>query len=113
MAIIFIGLIIINWIIYHKIFDVVYFRLGAGLLKEFAICLFLAGIEMALFASIGSFLIPILVVLAFVIGVPIGIRSFVKDIKKHKKFQEDLKASMNGTKEVEAETTTKETTENQ
>lgn len=111
MAIIFIALIIINWIIYHKLFDVVYFRLGAGLFKEFAICLFLAGIEMAIFASIGKSVIAIILVIAFVVAVGIGIKNFVDDIKKHKKFQENLKATSKSAEQAEAETTTKEVPE--
>lgn len=92
MAVIFIALIIVNWIIYHKIFDVVYFRLGAGLFKEFAICFFLAGIEMAAFSALASFIIPIIIVLVVVIGVPIGIKNFAGDIKKYKKSKEDSSA---------------------
>lgn len=101
MAVIFIALIIINWIIYHKIFDVVYFRLGAGLFKEFAICFFLAGIEMAILSALASYIIPIIIVLVVVIGVPIGIKNFLGDIKKHKKSQEDSSAK----KDEETKTT--------
>jgi len=63
MAIIFIGLVILNWILYHKLFDVVYFNLGAGIFKEFGGCIFMAGIEMALFGLIGPYLIGILAVI--------------------------------------------------
>ncbi len=52
MAVIYIALIIINWILYHKIFHVVYFNLGAGLLKEFAICFFFTAFEIAIFQTV-------------------------------------------------------------
>lgn len=85
MVIIFIGLVILNWILYHKLFRVVYFNLGAGLFKEFAACIFLAGIELALFAMIG----PWLVGLAIIIAVIIAMRKYIKKKEGEKPILED------------------------
>ena len=74
MAIIFIVLVIANWILYHKMFDVVYFNFGAGIFKEFAACIFLAGIEMALFAAAGPFIIALLVAVVIICS----IRKYIK-----------------------------------
>lgn len=78
MAVIFIALIIVNWIIYHKLFKVVYFNLGAGLLREFLFCLFFAGIEIALFSAIGGAILPFIFTILFIIGGAIGIYELVK-----------------------------------
>lgn len=74
MTVIFIILVIANWILYHKLFDVVYFNLGAGIFKEFAACIFLAGIEMALFAVAGPFIIALLVAIIVICS----IRKYIK-----------------------------------
>ena len=85
MVIIFIALVILNWILYHKLFRVVYFNLGAGLFKEFAACVFFAGIEMALFAMIGPWLIG----LAIVIAIIVAIRKYIKKKEGEKPILEN------------------------
>ena len=82
MTIVFIVLIIVNWIIYHKIFDVVYFRLGAALFKEFAICFFLAGIEVAILSTIGAAILPAIITIGGILLAIIAIYNFVKQTKE-------------------------------
>jgi DNA-directed RNA polymerase subunit RPC12/RpoP len=63
-------LMIVNWIIYHRIFSVMYFDLGRGLLKEFIVCFFAAILEISaivlLFKYVGKIVLKIL-------GVTVGI----------------------------------------
>ena len=77
MAVIFIIFIVFNLIIYHKIFNVIYFNLGKGLFKEFAVSFFLAGIETAILMAIGPYIL-----VAF--GVVLAICLIVKVINNRK-----------------------------
>ncbi len=49
----FVVLAIINWIVYHKIFNVVYFgNMGMSFIREVIGCFFVAFIEIFIFHSI-------------------------------------------------------------
>ena len=54
MIVLILILAVINWIIYHKIFRVLYFDLGKGLVKEFICCFLVAAIEAALIMYVGE-----------------------------------------------------------
>lgn len=70
MAIILFALIIVNWILYHKIFHVIiYFDLGAALFKELVISFFLACIELAILMTFGPYLLVIAAVIAVILGI--------------------------------------------
>lgn len=56
----FLALIIFNIFLYHKIFDVLYFDLGKGLLKELIGSIFAALFEMALIFSVGKWVLGII-----------------------------------------------------
>lgn len=93
-AILFLVLIVINWIIYHKIFDVYYFGgVMKGCLSELVGCVLAAAFEIAIIYGIGKWLLgllvgvgkwflKILIVLAVVFVVLILISVIINNIKK-------------------------------
>lgn len=49
-------LVIINWLVYHKLFRVVYFDLGRGLIKELVGCFLVAVLELVIILFAGEWL---------------------------------------------------------
>lgn len=88
-----IALTIVNFFLYHKIFDVVYFDLGKGLLKEIIGSYIVALIEITFITKIGKYLLKFVIsllktglgLLVIIIGISIVvyvIYSIVKAIKR-------------------------------
>ncbi|MDO4332226.1 MAG: PsbP-related protein [Eubacteriales bacterium] len=77
---------VLNLVIYHKLFRVVYFNLGAGLLKELIVCFILALVEAGLvitfFASalsiVGKLIITVLKIAAILVAVVVAIGIIAK-----------------------------------
>lgn len=98
-AILFLVLVVINWIIYHKIFDVYYFgSVAKGFLRELVGCVFAALLEIAIILSVGKWLLGLLIgvgkwflktliVLAAVFVVLILIFVIINNIKKLKEIK--------------------------
>lgn len=88
-------LIGINWLIYHKIFNVFYFgSVSKGLSKELVTCGFVAMIELAVIMALGQWLLAILIPIAVVVGIIILIFAIIGKIsklKKEKSFSEGKK----------------------
>ncbi|MBE5892219.1 MAG: hypothetical protein E7286_02435 [Lachnospiraceae bacterium] len=93
-------LAVINWVIYHKIFRVLYFDLGKGLVKEFICCFLVAAVEAALIVYVGGALIGLLgsllagflnivVWLAVFVGAFLIIRKIYRLFKKNKKSKKE------------------------
>lgn len=71
-------LTVINWIIYHKIFNVWYFgNVGNSIFKEFFWSMIVAGVEVVIFINFASFIIPIILGIVIIIGIIIGILAMV------------------------------------
>lgn len=93
----FLVLVVINWIIYHKIFTVYYIgSVMKGLQREIVGSVFAAMVEMAILigvgklllgyiVGVGKWLLKILIILAVVVGILILIFSIIEKIKKVKK----------------------------
>lgn len=71
------ALTVLNIILYHKIFDVLYFDLGKGLLKEILGAFIVAYLEMALIVYVGKW---ILGMVSKVIGVGLKITIIIVGI---------------------------------
>lgn len=87
-----IALTILNFFLYHKIFDVLYFDLGKGLLKEIIGSYIVAVIEIAFITKIGKYLLNFVIsllktglgLLVIIIGISIVvyvIYSIIKAVK--------------------------------
>ncbi len=84
MAFLIIGFTIFNFIIYHKIFRVIYFDLKSALFKEFATCFFFAGIETALIMVIGPYILVGIIIIAIILGIV----AFVKKLRSSSEEKE-------------------------
>ena len=69
MGIIWVVLIIVNLVIFHSLFTVIYSDLGRGLMKEFVYAFVGASIEISLFEKFGAIIIGIIVVIAIIMGI--------------------------------------------
>lgn len=70
--IIFIGfvfLVIANIVLYHKIFNVIYFNLSSGLMKELVASIFVAIIEIAIVGAVGKWVILIAVIVGIALWI--------------------------------------------
>lgn len=77
----------VNWSIYHKIFTVYYLGgVGKGFLKEFVGAFIVAMLEIALLQMLGSFVIQIVIVIAFGIGAIFALRGFYYFIMETKQL---------------------------
>lgn len=96
MVIIVFTLAALNFFLYHKIFNVVYFDLGRGLMKELIGCFVAAIAEVALLMTVGQVLLggivtiigfvgSIAVVVVVVVAVIYAVYRVVQYIKKKKK----------------------------
>lgn len=57
LGICYLALVVFNIFLYHKIFDVVYFDLGQGLLKEVVGAFLVAALEIGLIVSVGKWIL--------------------------------------------------------
>lgn len=99
-GIILVALILINWWLYHKIFNVVYFNLGAGIWKELVGCFFVAAFELAFLMKIGQTLLKIVLVVALIAAAIIVVK-----VIRDKLGQSDNKDKKEEAKENTAEST--------
>ncbi|MCI8377966.1 MAG: hypothetical protein HFH72_05515 [Lachnospiraceae bacterium] len=95
LGICFLVLVVFNIVLYHKIFDVVYFDLGKGLLKEIVGSFIVASLEIGLIMYVGKWILgmvsKVLVVglkfIIIIVGISIityTVYYVYKLIKKHK-----------------------------
>lgn len=77
LLIVVLFLSVVNFVIYHKIFSVIYFDLGNGLLKEIIGCFLCAIFEAAIFMMVGPYVLVVL-------GIVLAIILIVKYINKKK-----------------------------
>lgn len=81
-------LIGLNWLIYHKIFVVYYFGgMRKSLTKEFIWCAIAACFELAIFLTIGQWLLGLLIPIAIIVGIVILVRKVLGKGKKSKEEQ--------------------------
>ena len=100
VTIIVFALTFLNWFIYHKIFTVYYVGgVGKGLLKEIVGSFIVAMLEMALFYQLGVYVIQIVIIIAFVIGIILVIKEIYQFIVKGK--QQFVKKEENNIKQGE------------
>lgn len=100
VTIIVFALTFLNWFIYHKIFTVYYVGgVGKGLLKEIVGSFIVAILEMALFYQLGVYVIQIVIIIAFVIGIILVIKEIYQFIVKGK--QQFVKKEENNIKQGE------------
>lgn len=108
---IFIGvtaLMIFNLILYHKIFSVMYFDLGRGLLKEIVGAYFVAILEIAIFMFLAQWILVAAVVVVGIAAAIYVIYCIVKFIKKGKKNKDGNSNDINLTKGTPFEENLKE-----
>ena len=68
-------LVVANWILYHKIFRVVYFgSMQKSLLREFFGCFFVAIVEIGIVIAVGKWVLKILLIIAAIVAVLFGIK---------------------------------------
>lgn len=90
MVVLYLFLVVINIVIYHKLFDVIYFDLGHGLVKEVVVSMFVAAFELGAISLLGPYIV--------VIAVVIGIIALIVKHQKSKRVNEntsELLANMN------------------
>ena len=58
---------IVIWVLYHKLFDVIYFDFSSGCLKELIICAFLGAILAAGIIYFWYISIPIAIIIALIV----------------------------------------------
>lgn len=109
MPIVFFVLVIVNIILYHKIFRVYYFDVGKGLINEFICAVIFAILEIALFMWLGSWIVSLIVgvvslvgtvILWIVLGV-LGIGAIYFGGKAIRKFIKQRQEKSDDTKEGE------------
>lgn len=86
MYILLLFFIIFNFIIYHKIFRVIYFDLAKGLSREIFWCILLSPFEAAIVVAVGPYVLVVL-------GVILAIVLIVKYINKKKDTDENVSAN--------------------
>lgn len=94
-------LIILNWLIYHNIFDVYYFGgMRKSLTSEFIWCSIIACIEMAIFITVGKWLLKWAIIIVAIVAVAVGVWKFFE--KRKETDQKDIDEKENTTSEERA-----------
>jgi len=61
------------WVLYHKIFNVIYFNAMSGCFKEIVVCFLLGGIIATTIIGLGTKFFPFIIIIAVVIIIVIAI----------------------------------------
>lgn len=85
MGIALVALIILNWVIYHKIFDVYYFGgMRKSLTSEFIWCAIIACFELAIFITVGKWLLKGVILIAAIVAIVAVVFGVWKFFEKRK-----------------------------
>jgi hypothetical protein len=69
IAILVVVFTIINMVIYHKCFSVVYFDLGKGIMRELVFAVLIAWGETALVVKFGKIIVVVVIVVAVILSI--------------------------------------------